>query len=178
MAPKERTFAELGFAADRDGSYRAEFSIREGQQIRHIRGPGRSNKQRALGDLNIIRAAAPEGASRADGFQAMEAAAKRLKDVAAAEAGGLEKVGDEHRARVQYLTTSGERRVIQGPRRHDERRAQADLEAMRAAAQNQPSRAEHLKAMADKAHALQEHAVFETQVASAHADRLRDGARA
>ena len=107
MAPKERTFAELGFAADRDGSYRAEFSIREGQQIRHIRGPGRSNKQRALGDLNIIRAAAPEGASRADGFQAMEAAAKRLKDVAAAEAGGLEKVGDEHRARVQYLTTSG-----------------------------------------------------------------------
>jgi len=34
---------------------------------------------------------------------------------------------------------------------------------MRAAAQSQPSRGDHFKAMADKAHALQEHAAFEVQ---------------
>jgi len=161
MAPKKRAFAELGSVASHAGSYSAQFSIREAGRIRFIYGPRRRNKLRALGDLNVIRAAAAESESRADGFEAMEAAAKRLKADAAAEAGGVEKVGGEYRARVRYATASGEPRLLQGPRRL----AQADLEAMRAAAQNQPSRAEHFQAMADKAHALQEHAVFETQVA-------------
>ena len=41
------------------------------------------------------------------------------------------------------------------PRRHDGRRAQADLEAKRAAAADKPTRAEHLQAMATEAHRLQ-----------------------
>ena len=117
MAPKRRSFAELGFVADVGGAYRAHFKFRAAQRIRNIYGPRRGSKQRAFGDLNMIRDAAPEGASRSDGFEAMEAAAKRLKTDAAAEAGGVEKVGDEHRARVQYATTSGELRQIKGPRR-------------------------------------------------------------
>ena len=70
--------------------------------------------------------------------------------------------GPSH-ARVRYATVSGEPRLLQGPRRLDERRAQADLEAMRAAAQNQPSRAEHFQTMADKEH--------ETQVAMSRGKR-------
>jgi hypothetical protein len=89
MAPKKRTFAELGTVANHAISYRAEFSIREGQKIRRINGPRRGNKQRACGDLSVIRTAAPENATRADGFEAMDAAAKRLKDASAAEAGGV-----------------------------------------------------------------------------------------
>ena len=44
---------------------------------------------------------------------------------------------------------------------------QADLEAMRAAATDKPTRAEHFEAMAKDAHRLQEHAAFEMQVAIA-----------
>ena len=40
MAPKKRTFAELGFVAELAGTYRADFNIREEEKIRHIRGLG------------------------------------------------------------------------------------------------------------------------------------------
>ena len=106
MAPQKRSFAELGFVAEVGGAYRAD--IREGQNIRHIYGPRRGNQQRAFGDLSLIRAAAADNASRADGLEAMEAAAKRLKADAAADAGGVEEVGNEYRARVQYATVAGE----------------------------------------------------------------------
>ena len=79
MAPKKRACAELGSIAEVGGAYRADFNFREGQNVRHIHGPRRAKEQRALGDLNVIRAAAAESASRADGYEAMEAAAKRLK---------------------------------------------------------------------------------------------------
>ena len=166
MAPKKRTFAELGSVVTRDGSHRARFNIREEHLVRQIEGPRRGNEQRALGDLNIIRAAAPENANRAAGFEAMEAAAKRLKADTAAEVGGVETVGDEYRARVrvQYATASGEPCQIQGPCRLDDRRAQADLEAMRAAAADQPTRTEHFEAMAREAQRLQLHAGFEVRV--------------
>ena len=94
----------------------------------------------------------------------MEAAAKRLKADTAAEVGGVKRVGDEYRARVRYATTSGELREVQGPCRLDDRRTQADLEAMRAAAIDQPTRAEHFEAMAREAHRLQAHAGFEVRV--------------
>ena len=91
---------------------------------------------------------------------------------AAQSRGRGKSIAEMREARVAYaarplpsLTASGERRLIQGPLRYDARRAQADLEAMRAAAIDQTSRAEHYKAMADKAHALQKHAAFEVQVA-------------
>ena len=124
MAPQKRPFAELGFVAEVGGSYRADLNSHDGQKIR---GPRRGNKLRALGDLNVIRAAAAESESRADGFEAMEAAAKRLKADTAAEAGGVEKVGDEYRARVQCATSPGEPLQIRGPCRLDDRRARADV---------------------------------------------------
>ena len=43
MAPKKRTFAELGFVAELAGTYRADFNIREEEKIRHIRGPRRGS---------------------------------------------------------------------------------------------------------------------------------------
>ena len=97
----------------------------------------------------------------------MQAAAKRLKEAAAAEAGGVVKeaaaaeaggvveIDGEHRARLQYTDCARNSCEIKGPRRHDERRAQADLEAMRAAAADKPTRAEHFAAMAKEAHRLQ-----------------------
>ena len=65
MAPKKRPFAELGSVAELAGSYRADFNIREEEKIRHILGPRRGNKQRAPRDLNMIRTAAAEHATRA-----------------------------------------------------------------------------------------------------------------
>ena len=179
MAPKKRTFAELGFVAELAGTYRADFNIREEEKIRHILGPRRGSQQRALDDLILIRTAAAEHTSRADGLEAMQAAAKRLKEAAAAEAGGVVKeaaaaeaggvveIDGEHRARLQYTDCARNSCEIIGPRRHDERRAQADLESMRAAAAEKTTRAEHFEAMATEAHRLQEHAAFEVQVAIA-----------
>ena len=97
----------------------------------------------------------------------MQAAAKRLKGAAAADAGGVVEVDGEHRARVQYTDNARKSCEIIGPRRDDGRRAQADLEAMRVAAADKSTRAEHFEAMAEEARRLQEHAAFEVQAAIA-----------
>ena len=60
MAPKKRTFAELGFVAELAGTYRADFNIREEEKIRHILGPRRGSQQRAHDDLSLIRTAAAD----------------------------------------------------------------------------------------------------------------------
>ena len=65
------------------------------------------------------------------------------------------------------MDSSGARKVTYGPVRHNEARAQADLEAMRKEAAGKPMRAEQLEAMSKEAHRLQKHAVFEAQVAIA-----------
>ena len=62
MATQKRPFAELGFVAEVGGSYRADLNSHDGQKIR---GPRRGNKLRALGDLDVIRAAAAESESGA-----------------------------------------------------------------------------------------------------------------
>ena len=115
MAPKKRPFAELGSVGGLARSYRAKFNFREGQKVCNIYGPRRGNQQRALGELHVIRAAAAEHTSRADGLEAMQAAAERMKEAAATEAGGIEEVEGEHRARVRCADTSGEPRQIKGP---------------------------------------------------------------
>ena len=56
---------------------------------------------------------------------------------------------------------------FRAPLRHNEARAQVDLEAMRKAAAGKPERAEQLDAMSKEAHRLQEHAAFEAQIAMA-----------
>ena len=63
----------------------------------------------------MIRTAAPENATRADGFEAMEAAAKRMKEAAAIEAGGVVEIDGEYRARVQFADSAGRSREIKRP---------------------------------------------------------------
>ena len=67
MAPK-RKLDEIGGVVDESGSFRVRMKL----DGRGIEGPRRGNKLRALGDLNVIRAAAAESESREDGFEAVE----------------------------------------------------------------------------------------------------------
>ena len=97
----------------------------------------------------------------------MQQEANRLKEAAEHEAGGIVAARNGFRARIKYIDGGGAAKEIQGPRRHDERRAKADLEAIRAAGASKPTRAEALEAMAAETHRLQEHAGFETEVAIA-----------
>ena len=115
----------------------------------------------------VIRGAAAEHSTRMGALQAMQQEASRLKEAAEHEAGGIVAARHGYRARVQFTDGDGAAREIQGPRRHDERRAKADLEVIRAAGTSKPTRAEALEAMGAEAHRLQEHAGFEAEVAMA-----------
>jgi hypothetical protein len=112
--------------------------------------------------------------TRAEALQAMELQAIHLKNEAKSEDGGLHAKGNQHQARVQYTDSSGARKDMYGPVRHDARRAQADLETIRAAAASKPARPEYFEAMADEAHRLQKHAAFEAEVAIAVGREQRD----
>ncbi len=76
----------------------------------------------------------------------MQQKADRLKAEGKTEVGRVELCGNENRAHFQYIQ-GGVQRDIRGPRRHDERRAQADIEVIRAAAAGKPTRSEQLEAM-------------------------------
>ena len=89
----------------------------------------------------------------------MREEADRLKAEAEHERGAIA-IEDEYRARFKLKDESGLLREIRGPRRLDERRAQADREAIQVAGTNQPTRAEALEAMAVEAQRLQEHAAL------------------
>ena len=70
---------EAGFI-DRDGNvFRARVDYREEGEKRHIPGPWRPDEQAAKDDLVAIRAAA-SGMGREDGYAAMAAEAKRLRE--------------------------------------------------------------------------------------------------
>jgi hypothetical protein len=99
----------------------------------------------------------------------MEDEADRIKDEAKTghEQGGVQAIRGEHRARVKYTDSNGAQSEIYGPCRNDQRRAQADLEAIRAAAASKPTQTEHFETMANEAHRLQKHAAFEVEVAIA-----------
>ena len=122
MAPK-RKLEEIGGVVEESGAFR----VRMWLDGRNVDGPRRGNQQRALSDLSTIRTAAAEHTSRANGLEAMQAAAKNLKEAAATEAGGVVEVDGEHRARVQYTDNTRISCEIKGPRRDDGRRAQADF---------------------------------------------------
>ena len=156
--PPKRSPAELGIVANESGAYRARIYL-----SRNIHGPCRGSQKRAFEDLMIIRAAAAEHTTRMGALQAMQQAAARLKEAAAAEAGGIFAAGDANRARIQYTDNNGSPKEIYGPRRYNERHAQADLERIRAAGAGKPTRETSLEAMAKEAQLLQEHATFEVE---------------
>ncbi len=79
--------------------------------------------------------------------------AKRLKESVKSEIGGVHVRGDEYRARIQYKDGS-EQREIEGPFRYHEGRAQGDLEAIRAAGVDKPTRAECFETMQAEARIL------------------------
>ena len=130
-----RELTELGCIGRRGGQCRAEFSAWDSGRELRFEGPYRD-------DEDVARAAG-ERMARTEALQAMESQSIFLKSEAANEAGGIEMAGFEHRARVRCLDHSAELRVIKGPCRLDARRAQADLERIRAAAaisQGKPQR--------------------------------------
>ena len=108
-------------------------------------------------------------------LQAMKKAADRLKAETDRAAGSIAMADGEYRARFQFKDGEGSSREIYGPCRWDERRAQADLEAIKAAGTNRPTRDDVLEAMDAEAHRIQAHAAFEATVAMAIGQqRLRE----
>ena len=151
--------AQLGGVASNQGKYRAQITARDFGLAKLISGPYHSTKQRAFVDLQSIQAAAAEHTTRVGALQAMkqeadrlkeeavaEREADRLKEEASAEDGGVELCREGYRSRFRHIE-GGVNHLFQGPRRHDARRAQADIEVIRAAAAGKPTRAEQLEAM-------------------------------
>ena len=158
--------AKLGHIGRSRGQSRAKFRARDSVREWRFEGPWRDTDEAAHDDLLTIRAAATEPRTRSEALQAMEFQSIHLKNEARIEDGWTEAKGDQHRAVVSYTDDNGVRRVKTGPVRHDERRAQADLETMRAAAVSNSSRAERFEAQSKEASALQKTSVFEAQVST------------
>ena len=66
MASK-RKLDEIGGVVDESRSFRVRLKL----SGRDVQGPRRGNEQRALGDLNVIRAASAKSANRAEGLEAI-----------------------------------------------------------------------------------------------------------
>lgn len=152
--PRAKTHpSQLGQVVDINNKFCARFQPRDFGQAKDFTGPSHDNENRATEDLAAIRAAGAEHATRMGALEAMRQEAKRLKDQSRSESAGLEFRGREVRARVRY-SEDGLRHNILGPSRIEERRARADLDAISAAGENKPTRAEYLEAMQAEARAI------------------------
>ena len=164
---------KLGCVCSHDGRHRAEFEAEDSGRKVRFKGPWRDSEDVAQDDLLTIRTAGSAMKTRTEALQLMEFQADHLKADAIREANGIREDGgigmkqDQYRARVQFVDSNGVHREKYGPARHNERRAQADLEWMRKEAGGKPSRAEHHEAMSIEAQRLQQHAVYEAHVAMA-----------
>ena len=145
--------SQLGKVVNINGKFSARFRPRDFGQAIDFTGPGHDNEKRATEDLSAIRAAGAVYATRMGALEAMRQEAKRLKDLSRTESGDLQFCGDEVRARVRY-SENCVLHCIYGPSRIEERRARADLDAITAAGENQPTRAEYLEAMQAEARAI------------------------
>ena len=126
--------AHPGGVIKKDGKSIAKIETKESGTRFKMVGPPRVDEQQAAQDLSAIRAAADGEATRLAKLQAMQLAAKQLRDGAKAAArGGTKEVEAEgYIARLRYLDNSEEKDIV-GPRRATERRAQADLAMLRGA---------------------------------------------
>ena len=86
-------------AIERVGSaFRAHVQWRDNGQLRHAPGPRRTDRQAAQNDLESMRSAA-SGKSREEGFAAVEAEAKRLREGKEPTRGGaIQEVDGKYRA--------------------------------------------------------------------------------
>ncbi len=89
------------------------------------------------------------------------------KQAALAELGRVAVHDDQHRAHAQYRNCAGEKVNIYGPDRSDCRRAETDLDQMRAAGAIASTREQGLQYMAAEARRLQVSAGFEAEVRAA-----------
>ena len=95
-------FSRAGVVKPAGESYRVHVQWRGNTGKRDIYGPRRPDKQTAQLDLESMRAAG-NGKCRQEGFAAMEAEAKRLRDgKAPKEEGSVTPFGDGFAARVQW----------------------------------------------------------------------------
>ena len=108
----------------RDGEHFVNIDVTHAGTRYHFEGPRREDVAKAQEDLTYIYSAAATGATRAEGLQAMKAAAKALRDEAKAAAknvraatqattrGSVQNEGATgHYARIQYLEDSKQREV-------------------------------------------------------------------
>ena len=152
--PRKQTHpSQLGKVCVHHGKFCARFQPQDFGQATLFSGPGHDNENRASEDLSAIRTAGAEHAARMAALAAMRQEAKRLKDESRSESGGLDARGDEIRARLRY-SHGGTVHNIKGPNRLEECNAQADLEAIRAAGMNKPTRAEYIEAMQAEARSI------------------------
>ena len=122
-------FSNAGTTKPAGAGFRAHVQWNDKGAKRNIYGPSREDQQAAHEDLESMRAAA-SGMSREDGFAAMAAEAESLKAGKPPSKQGSVLAGENgFYARFQWRAT-GEKRHVYGPLRAEEKRAQADLEAV------------------------------------------------
>ena len=159
-------FSHAGTTERVGSAFRAHVHWREQGARKHTHGPRRPDEGAAKGDLESMRATA-SGKDREEGFAAMEAEAKRLREGKAKPQGGCVKESEgSYRAVFHWLDASAERDV-KGPRRAEKRRAEEDLEALREASSNHLDPAARRAALAAEAHRLQHLAEREVHVSIA-----------
>ena len=83
--------------------------------------------------------------------------------------GSVFDLGASYRAHFYYSSSEGRGRSIYGPRRGQKRRAEEDLELMRAAARGKTEKQDIYAAVAAEVRGLQERAEWESTVSAHHA---------
>ena len=153
-------FSRIGVAEADGAAYCAHAQMRVGGKNRNIRCPYRPDQQAAQEDLESMRAAA-SGMSREDGFAAMAAEAKRLREGKPMTEGGCVKETERsYRAVFRWQ----DERDVKGPRRAEKRRAEGDLEALPEASVGLADPEARRAALAAEAHRLQQQAETEQRV--------------
>jgi hypothetical protein len=129
--------AHLGGVSRRNDMFFAKVDTQDSGVRYWMEGPLRKDQQEACQDLDYIRSAAGGDATWAQGLHSMKLAAKELREEVKAEAkastrGAIKKEGATgYTARLRYIE-NGKARAMLGPARQSERRAQIDLDKLRA----------------------------------------------
>lgn len=132
--------AHLGGVINKNGEFIAKIDTKESGTRFKMMGPVRDEEQQAAQDLSSIRAAADKELTRSGGLEAMQLAAKYLRDEAkTVPSGSIEKADGRF---IAVIDTNHS-----GPFRDDKQQATQDLSAIRAAADGVATRPARLRAM-------------------------------
>ena len=132
--------AHLGGVINKNGEFIAKIDTKESGTRFKMMGPVRDEEQQAAQDLSSIRAAADKELTRSGGLEAMQLAAKYLRDEAkTVPSGSIDKADGRF---IAMINTNHS-----GPFRDDKQQATQDLSAIRAAADGVATRPAKLRAM-------------------------------